>query len=262
MNTLNIHSVIRYHCATEWNWELPAGKQSDWNLWVVEEGLGSGSLQTHEFHLRPGTMLLIPPGTAGRMQHDPAHPLVVTACHFDQSMDSFVLQVHQHEALPILKHQLQQLLAAWNLRDTPACTSWLHCLLWDLQNALKLNPTSARPPAHEAVISLIGEIARQPEQSLSVPELASRCFISQQHLCRLFHEWVGCGPLQYLLRCRVQKAQEALAGDSQPMSQIADQWGWKDQASFSRCFQRITGMSPRKFRSLTQGKSLSASTLR
>jgi AraC family L-rhamnose operon transcriptional activator RhaR len=86
------------------------------------------------------------------------------------------------------------------------------------------------------------------EHPWGLKELARLTKLNRFHLIRLFHRHIGCPPLVWLLRRRVEKAAVLLLTTDLPMGEIGRRVGWKDPNYFSRRFRAAFGLSPRDYR--------------
>jgi AraC-like DNA-binding protein len=84
--------------------------------------------------------------------------------------------------------------------------------------------------------------------SLGLPALAGQCGLSVSHFARAFRQSFGTPPHQYLVLQRVELAKALLSGSARPLSQVAQQSGFSDQASFSRTFKAVVGTTPGQWR--------------
>jgi len=92
-------------------------------------------------------------------------------------------------------------------------------------------------------------------------EAARVAGLSPFHFSRLFHALVGLPPHQYLLRCRLRKAQKLLSADEErSFADVAAEIGFADQAHFARHFRRTFGKSPLEFRRAHKQTKLRAQT--
>lgn len=91
--------------------------------------------------------------------------------------------------------------------------------------------------------------ARLPE-SLAVPELAALSGLSPHHFGDAFKAATGVSPHQYVIRCRVERAQELLRTGTLTPAQIAVAVGFSSQSHLTEHFQRLTGLTPARFRRL------------
>jgi AraC-like DNA-binding protein len=79
-------------------------------------------------------------------------------------------------------------------------------------------------------------------------ELASACGMSVRHFARAFKATMGAPPHRWLLERRVERAKELLAGDNDPISDVALACGFADQSHLTRVFRAATGTSPGAWR--------------
>ena len=82
---------------------------------------------------------------------------------------------------------------------------------------------------------------------ISRREIAEAVGVSEDYISRIFNREVSITPWDYLNRYRVLKSKNLLLNTTEPIGNIARKVGFKDQAYFSRVFNKISGMSPRAF---------------
>jgi AraC-like DNA-binding protein len=79
---------------------------------------------------------------------------------------------------------------------------------------------------------------------LRLSYLAEECGLSVSHFCRSFKRSFGVPVHRYLIARRVDRAKFLLRSSSAPLSEIALESGFSDQAAFSRTFRAFVGTSP------------------
>jgi AraC family transcriptional regulator len=79
-------------------------------------------------------------------------------------------------------------------------------------------------------------------------EIARECALSVSHFARSFRETFGISTHQWLIRRRIEHAQELLRHPTTPIVDIAMQSGFGDQAAFTRTFRQVVGVSPGRWR--------------
>jgi len=89
-------------------------------------------------------------------------------------------------------------------------------------------------------------------QELAVAELAQVVGMSQYYFSKLFKLSTGTTPHQYVMRQRVERAQELLREGRTPLAEIATHAGFETQSHFTSVFRRLTGITPRRYRQMHQ----------
>jgi len=84
-------------------------------------------------------------------------------------------------------------------------------------------------------------------RNLTLAELAALAGISPHYFTRLFRQSTGVTPHQYLIRCRIERAQALLREGRLTIGQIAQEVGFADQSHFTRHFRRAVGVAPARF---------------
>lgn len=79
-------------------------------------------------------------------------------------------------------------------------------------------------------------------------DLAEACNLSVRQFTRAFRQTTGMAPHQWLVRRRVERAQELLSRTVHHLSTVASDCGFADQSHFTRVFTRQVGMTPAEWR--------------
>ncbi|WP_405453384.1 helix-turn-helix domain-containing protein [Streptomyces erythrochromogenes] len=79
---------------------------------------------------------------------------------------------------------------------------------------------------------------------ITLDELSAVAGVSSAHLNRLFRASLGESPHQYVLRQRVERAQNALLHSDDSIADIAVAHGFADQSHLTRVLRRATGLTP------------------
>jgi AraC-like DNA-binding protein len=82
---------------------------------------------------------------------------------------------------------------------------------------------------------------------LRLSYLAEECGLSVSHFSRSFKRSFGVPVHRYLIARRVERAKFLLRSSSAPLSEIALESGFADQAAFSRTFRAVVGTSPKRW---------------
>jgi AraC family transcriptional regulator len=82
-------------------------------------------------------------------------------------------------------------------------------------------------------------------EPVSLAELAGVAGLTRMHFAAQFRAATGLRPHEYLLRRRVERAQELLRGSNESIMEVALQVGFQAQAHFTTTFKRFVGQPPR-----------------
>jgi AraC family transcriptional regulator len=91
-------------------------------------------------------------------------------------------------------------------------------------------------------------IESQLDSSIRATDLADVVQLSTSHFFRAFRKTFGETPVVYIMRQRIQRAQELMLASRQPLSEVALECGMCDQAHFCRVFRRFVGTNPTAWR--------------
>jgi len=91
-------------------------------------------------------------------------------------------------------------------------------------------------------------LAKNNEINVTLSLLARQCGLSISHFARSFKVSFGLPVRRWVIQQRVERAKLLLLKSEQSLSEIAFQSGFGDQASFSRTFAKLTGLSPGRWR--------------
>jgi AraC family transcriptional regulator len=83
---------------------------------------------------------------------------------------------------------------------------------------------------------------------ITVSALASECAYSPAHFLRLFRNATGYTPHRYLLRLRLEAAQQMLTRNPRSLIDVAAHCGFSSHAHLTRMFHKIVGVTPSTFR--------------
>lgn len=86
---------------------------------------------------------------------------------------------------------------------------------------------------------------------IRLSSLAALADMTPNYFCHCFRQTVGQSPFEYLIRCRIAKAQHALRTTDQSITEIALNSGFGDASYFIRVFRKRCGVTPGKYRAQT-----------
>ncbi|WDD90405.1 AraC family transcriptional regulator (plasmid) [Burkholderia sp. FERM BP-3421] len=105
------------------------------------------------------------------------------------------------------------------------------------------------------IATALAAIHDEPARRWTVADLAACCHLSRSTLAARFKQQMSFGPLEYVLRWRMQLAIRMLRRSDASVSVVAQSPGYDSDNAFSHAFKRIVGGSPRDFRSGARGQA-------
>lgn len=88
-------------------------------------------------------------------------------------------------------------------------------------------------------------------EDISPYDVAGAIHLSYSHLCRLIRNAYGCTLNVLILRMKLNYAERLMTDNtSMSITDIALQAGFNSASYFTRCFRRMKGITPQKFRSM------------
>lgn len=88
-----------------------------------------------------------------------------------------------------------------------------------------------------------------PGRDWRLEDLARACAMSRTTFAAHFKAASGQAPLTYLTAWRMRLAERALQDGTTPVALIGQSLGYSSESAFSNAFKRVTGSSPRAYRS-------------
>ena len=126
--------------------------------------------------------------------------------------------------------------------------NWLTCaLLLEIARVNSLEHEmveKAKRPGIGQIKNALDYISMEYQQEIKIQELAEKCCMSETHFRRLFVEYMGMTPVDYINMVRVQIACEMMRKTNASMEEIAVKAGFATASTFNRNFKRIVGTTP------------------
>ena len=98
------------------------------------------------------------------------------------------------------------------------------------------------------------------ESRLATPirnrELAAVLDYSEFHFTVAFRNSLGTSPHEFLIRRRIERAQQLMLSTDMPLCEIACECGLADQAHLSRLFRKVVGETPAAWRKSRAGETV------
>lgn len=163
-------------------------------------------------------------------------------------------------ALPTLAREMLQHAMRWGPERDPNDAAADHFFLALANVCLEL---AAVPDAVWLPRVRSRELSRAVEYALArldaplhVPDVARAAGVSERTLARRFADEAGMPWREFLLRARMIRAMELLAGTAQALAEVAYSTGFESVSAFSTAFRRFSGETPASYRRRVAGAPL------
>lgn len=97
------------------------------------------------------------------------------------------------------------------------------------------------------VAQAIRWLTLQYSQPISIEQMAQSLGYHRTHLSKMFKQYTGMSPMNYLLKIRMERAKLLLAG-TLTIEQVSSSVGFSDPLYFSKQFKKWCGQSPTEYR--------------
>ena len=91
-------------------------------------------------------------------------------------------------------------------------------------------------------------------RTIGPEDVAAQLYMGYSNFRRIFKEYTGFAPAQYIQEVRLNHIKELLTNTMLPIKEIADECGLESYDYFFTLFRRLTGMTPLEYRNVTQGR--------
>lgn len=113
--------------------------------------------------------------------------------------------------------------------------------------SLKLVDYSTKGLDHQRLRRVMEYVEANVTEAITLDDLAKVAGYSAFHFARKFNMAMGMPPHKYLSHVRLENAKAELMVGKLPLAQIALNAHFSSQASFTRAFHRVTGLTPKDY---------------
>lgn len=101
---------------------------------------------------------------------------------------------------------------------------------------------------HQLILRAAERLRRHYQQEIELADLLAEAHMSKSYFLRLFRQYMGTTPYNYLVNFRITQAKELLVLTDHSVREIAQEVGFGDASNFSTRFAKATGQSPLQYR--------------
>lgn len=260
----------------DWNWK---GISSPFaRLFYVLEGNARINLPAGSQPLKPGFLYLIPPftlhsyecdsffshiyihiyektgtGTHSNILENFNFPVEIASDALDHALVTRLYEINPHRELqqfdPLTYDNPPTLLQtiAEDARQAQYAALETKGILSQLLSRFLRHAMPKAGISDERIRKVLYYIDKHIHQPFHTEELAELCHLSGDHFIRLFRKEMGCTPVRYINRKKIEKAQLMLLTENASVKDIAYRLSFDNISYFNRLFKHITGYTPTEY---------------
>ncbi len=232
-------------------WRVNAMPFADYDLWYVTEGSARIAVNGVHNKLWSGNLFLFKPGDLLWAEHNAEERFSVFLCHFSAlgspGFDRLRWPRILRETPAYLGSYFERI-----IEGTPEAgdqsllhAGFLYAALAELLGTGSLMmPHDSHANRREALFrQIVDYMTRHMDRRITIRALASRYGIERSTMHRLFFDFAGESPMEYLRLIRMQEARRLL-DRGMSVKVVSAAVGYGDPYSFSKAFKRAWGSSP------------------
>lgn len=239
-------------------------------LIFVSQGLNSYYVEDHWYVMNRGDFILLNTGELHAENPDMAHYFRAYSCGIANLRLAGLPVNHLRDAayLPLARCPEEYITYVEGILDfmidlvvndrkecARTCQNLAGALLSLLRNNVSMTKKVTRlDPDTQLGLQMKAYIDQHYLGNLSLEEIAQTHFVTACHASYAFKKTMGIPPIKYITNRRLGEAQNLLLYSKLNIAQIAEQVGYPNPNYFNVVFRKNIGMSPTKFRDMTQGR--------
>lgn len=221
-------------------------------LHYIISGKGIYEVDGTTYHLSAGQAFLAYPGLRSYYRADEEDPwtyqwvgfygheadVLIERCGFSRGKDLIFSLDCKENALQLLK-QIEANFSKPDENSRIAAVGYLYQFL----------SLIAKPQQHKGYAEkLIQYIQLHYYYQITVTDMAAYVGLNRSYLSKIFKEYTGSSPQEYLLDFRIGRAKVMLRETSLPIFEVAYSCGFVNLPYFTTQFKKRTGVSPKVYR--------------
>lgn len=224
--------------------DCPEHSHSDFEIIITLFGKGKTIIGDREILVTSGSVTVIPPETPHR--HKAVGKFSDMFIQFSDSLLPREVLSFRDETKTV-ETLSKMIYTNWlkKERNHKAISENLMGALYEY--IIKFRKSSSRYDFVESFKNALALGLSNPEFSIS--DAAKQIGVSFDYMRHCFKEETGVTPLEYLTSLRIRQAKRCFRTNrTYSVSYVARLCGFSDQYYFSRCFKKITGISPKDYK--------------
>ncbi len=214
-----------------------------YTLYYVLSGTGTYAVNHVDYHVSAGDLIVCTPSDSFSCRIPPKDPaehiwITFTICGKVSNYFAypFLHAPQQKELFAELQKQIRQETADWHV----------------IQNVLQ-EIGDLTGAGSDSDVQIVYDTARYIQNNvcstdLSIGVLANRISVSRFRLVRAFARVKNMPPMEFVIRCRLEKACELIRSHRYSLSEVSQMTGYKNYSTFARVFKKYYDITPKEYR--------------
>lgn len=236
--------ITSWACSHASGHRVPIESHGQYELVYYRYGFGITQIGGKEYPFSSNTFTLIPPDVAHDERHQADCKLIFTRIQTAEKLPTGVFTDKQEIVYRIIKAIYDE-----TIQQDTSYKEMIAVKLNELYIALERMEDNGKARKQGKNFEyIINYISDNYHGRILFKALAEQLNFSYDYFQHYFKQITGLSPQQFLIRRRVEAAQDMLAEDSPSCTEIAYRCGFSNSAQFSAIFKREKGISPQQYR--------------
>ncbi len=236
--------------------------KSNYIFQYVVSGKGSITVNNKRYSYIKGDFLCLRPNTVLHYNADKKDPFSLYWIEFlSSSMEKVLTEMGFSEDNAVIHfddkkilNQFKKIHTSTKNNSLAGMLSSVSALFSLMSYVISINDT---PPLKEKnnvdvyVDKAIWFIENNFSQEIGIRDVAEHVYLSRHYLTRIFTKKLQISPIEYLMRFRINQAQNMLVSSKLSVKDVAIHCGFNSPSNFAMQFKAITGITPSEYRKST-----------
>lgn len=251
------HENVKYsHSYTlDFSDPIPPHTQDGWGFLLIRHGELTYFTGDHSFDVKPGSLIISAPNEIhslnpkGSIIYDRDSLVAPVDCINNDLMeqiteDQYVLDVSNNPIVLELFDKMFFYISNLQPKDAAlVLRSLANELVTNIYIATRNSSNPAELMTSPLMVRTLNYINSHIQEQFTVPQLSKEMSVSAGYLHQHFLKHMNMTPKQYIIRQKLQLAQQALKNNANP-TEISRLYGFHSYSTFYRNYQKIYGCSP------------------
>lgn len=228
-------------------------------IYYILDGEGWLKIGDKEYYPEPGQLFIMPSGVIQSYSSISHKTFLKYWCHFTAKIND--IDIFDMLSIPVsldvyqeieLKTIFERLLYFYE-KGTPYSILrtrgiMLELLAWFFEQIAISEISLLSHSFTKELLEVLRYIEDNLSNNITIDELSKIVHFHPNYFIRFFRDHMGCSPIQYINKMRLEKAKKLLKTTDLSIKEITDLTGFNDASYFSRNFKKNLGLSPMEYR--------------